>query len=453
MGSVTAIAIAWDLMTVHANESELLVRLDASRHREFLDSWVQLTVIGETPAGGVERQAATAEDGQMRVWFSNWLTERCFTVEVDRVGNLFGLLEFVPGAPYVLVGSHLDSQPRGGKFDGAYGVFAGAVAADRIRRQVTESLVAPRYNVAVVDWFNEEGSRFKPSLMGSAVFTGAADLEATLDITDVDGITVREALTAIDSIGERDVFAPDDENRKLAAYAEIHIEQGRELEKGNVAIGLVDRTWAANKYELSVIGAQGHTGATATADRQDALLGASMIVVALRDIAEEFGDELHTSCGQLTVLPNSPVVIPREVHMHLDLRSDNDELLAKADTALRKRIADAEIRAKVKVEHRKAHVWPGHHYQPEGVDLARAVTADLGSSSMPVQTRAGHDSTNMKEIVPSVMLFVPSVEGISHSEAEFTADEDLCTGVDVLTEILARMLGGALDSASANNTR
>ncbi|MGV9797489.1 M20 family metallo-hydrolase [Mycobacterium sp. NPDC003449] len=439
-------------MTAQASKDNLRITLAATRDREFLDPWAELEVIGATPAGGVERQAGTAEDGQMRDWFSRWLRDRGFTVEVDRVGNLFGLYEFRPGAPYVLVGSHLDSQPRGGRFDGAYGVLAGAVAADRIRRHVAESGVTPRYNIAVVDWFNEEGSRFKPSLMGSAVFTGAADLEQTLDITDHDGITVREALTAIDSIGETDVFPDGDVARRLAAYAEIHIEQGRELEKDNVTIGLVDRTWAANKYELNVVGVQGHTGATAIDDRQDALLGASLIVVALRDIADEFGAELHTSCGQLTVLPNSPVVVPREVHMHLDLRSDNDELLAAADAALRKRIAEAEIRANVTVEHRKAHVWPGHHYQPQGVELARAVADDLGVSSMLVQTRAGHDSTNMKEIVPSVMLFVPSVEGISHAEAEYTADEDLCTGVDVLTEALARMLDGALDSATADRS-
>jgi beta-ureidopropionase / N-carbamoyl-L-amino-acid hydrolase len=436
-------------MTPRANTSKLRITLNTTRDREFLDSWAELEVIGATPAGGVERQAATAEDGQMREWFSQWLRDRGFTVEVDRVGNLFGLLEFHDGAPYVLVGSHLDSQPRGGRFDGAYGVLAGAVAADRVRRHAAESGVTPRYNIAVVDWFNEEGSRFKPSLMGSAVFTGAADLEDTLNIADHDGVTVREALTAIGSIGDRDVFGAGEGSRRLAAYAEIHIEQGRELEKDNVSIGLVDRTWAANKYELNVIGAQGHTGATAIDDRQDALLGASLIVVALRDIADEFGDELHTSCGQMTVLPNSPVVVPREVHMHLDLRSDNDELLAAADAALRKRIAEAEIRAKVKVEHRKAHVWPGHHYQPQGVELARTVADDLGVSSMLVQTRAGHDSTNMKEIVPSVMLFVPSVDGISHAEAEYTADEDLCTGVDLLTETLARMLDGALDSAAA----
>lgn len=437
-------------MTVPVNATNLRIPLDTGRDREFLDSWAELEAIGATPAGGVERQAGTAEDGQMRDWLSRWLRTRGFSVEVDPIGNLFGLLEFNPGAPYVLVGSHLDSQPRGGRFDGAYGVLAGAVAADRTRRYVTRSGFTPRYNVAVVDWFNEEGSRFKPSMMGSAVFTGTLDLEEALGTTDDDGVSVRDALAAINGIGDREVFSSSGP-RQLAAYAEIHIEQGRELEKNNVTIGLVDRTWAANKYELNVVGIQGHTGATAIEDRQDALLGAALIVVALRDIADEFGEELHTSCGQLTVLPNSPVVVPREVHMHLDLRSDNDELLAAADAALRRRIAEAEIRAGVKVEHRKAHVWPGHHYQPQGVELARDAANDLGISSMLVQTRAGHDSTNMKEIVPSVMLFVPSVEGISHAEAEYTSDEDLCSGVDLLTEVVARMLDGSLDAAGAGH--
>ncbi len=238
-------------------------------------------------------------------------------------------------------------------------------------------------------------------------------------------------------------------DRPLHAYAEIHIEQGRELDKAGLAIGLVDSTWAANKYEISVIGAQAHTGATAIADRHDALYGAALAVVALRELADRYGEELHTSCGQLTVYPNSPVVVPREVHMHLDLRSPSDELLAAADADLRRRFAEIEVQADVAIERRFAHTWKGHLYQPEGVELAREVIRDLGVEGMPVRTRAGHDSTNMKDLVPTVMLFIPSVDGVSHAEDEFTRDEDLCTGVDVLTETLARILDGALDPAGS----
>jgi beta-ureidopropionase / N-carbamoyl-L-amino-acid hydrolase len=414
--------------------------MTAAEDAALLADFVALSAIGATPAGGVERQAATAEDGEMRAWLTSWLTSRGFTVSTDRVGNLFGLLELVPGAPYVLAGSHLDSQPRGGRFDGAYGVLAAAHAVDRLRRAGNP----PRYNLAVVDWFNEEGCRFKPSMMGSAVFTGKMPLAEALAVTDTAGVSVADALTSIGALGDSDVFGG---SREVAAYAEIHIEQGRELDKAGLQLGLVDSTWAANKYEISVVGAQAHTGATAIADRQDALYGAALAVVALRELADRYGEELHTSCGQLNVYPNSPVVVAREVHMHLDLRSPSDELLAEADAELRRRFAEIEVKADVTIERRFAHTWKGHVYQPEGVALARAVVEDLGVGHMNVRTRAGHDSTNMKDMVPSVMLFIPSVEGISHAEAEFTADEDLCVGVDVLTETLARMADGALSSS------
>ncbi|MCE3554384.1 M20 family metallo-hydrolase [Pseudonocardia sp. RS11V-5] len=410
----------------------------------LLADFAALSAIGATPAGGVERQAATPEDGQTRAWLQAWLAGRGFTVAQDRVGNLFGLLELVPGAPYVLAGSHLDSQPRGGRFDGAYGVLAAAHAAERLRRHYAAVHDRPRYNIAVVDWFNEEGSRFKPSMMGSGVFTGALPLEQALATTDVGGVTVGEALDAMGARGEADVFG-ENARRAVAAYAEIHIEQGRELEKAGIGIGLVDSTWAANKYELSVLGSQAHTGATAMADRRDALYGAALVVVAVRELADRFGLDLHTSCGQLTVYPNSPVVVAREVHMHLDLRSPSDELLAEADELLRVRLAEIEVQADVTINRTYAHTWRGQVYQPEGVELARSVATDLGLASVEVRTRAGHDSTNMKDRVPTVMLFVPSVDGISHAESEFTHDEDLCRGTQVLTETLARILQGAFD--------
>lgn len=418
-----------------------LLPRSAAADAALLADMTRLSTFGATPAGGVERQAATAEDGQTRAWLAGWLTDRGFTVVADRIGNLFGLYEFVPGAPYVLAGSHLDSQPRGGRFDGAYGVLAAAHAADRLRRAHEAGAVTPRFNIAVVDWFNEEGSRFKPSMMGSAVFCGTLPVEKALATADVAGTTVAEALAAIDGLGASDVFGGE---RAVCSYAEIHIEQGRELDKAGVVLGLVDSTWAANKYEISVLGAQSHTGATAMVDRQDALYGAALAVVALRELAGRYGDDLHTSCGQLTVEPNSPVVVAREVHMHLDLRSPSDDLLAEADAALSREFGEIEVRADVTIERRFAHTWKGHTYQPEGVELARSVAADLGISSMTVRTRAGHDSTNMKDLVPSVMLFVPSVDGVSHAESELTLDQDLCAGVDVLTETLARMLEGAL---------
>lgn len=416
--------------------------------RHFLDDFATMSTFGATPAGGVERQAATAADGENRRWLAGWLTGRGFEVRYDRVGNMFGLYELVPGAPYVLAGSHLDSQPRGGRYDGAYGVLAAAHAATRLVDHYRAKPAAAQYNVAVVNWFNEEGSRFKPSMQGSGVFTGKIALETALQTTDAAGVTVGEALAALDMLGETDVFTVGPHHTpgglSVASYAEIHIEQGRELDKAGVLIGVVPSTWGANKYEISVVGAQAHTGATAIADRQDALYGAAKVVVALRELADTYGEDLHTSCGQLTVYPNSPVVVAREVHMHLDLRSPSDELLDEADARLGRTFAEIEVTADVRIERRFAHTWKGHTYQPEGVTLAEAAIESLGLSCMPVRTRAGHDSTNMKDVVPTVMLFIPSVDGVSHAENEFTHDNDMTAGVDVLTEVMARMVEGGL---------
>lgn len=327
-------------------------------------------------------------------------------------------------------------------------MLAAAHAMNRLREYYAQHPSAPKYNLAVVNWFNEEGSRFKPSMQGSGVFTGKIDLQVALDTADSEHVTARQALIDLNMLGDKDVFTVGEHHSPgglgVASYAEIHIEQGRELDKAGVIMGLVDSTWGANKYEISVVGSQSHTGATAIADRQDALYGASLAVVALRDLADRYGDDLHTSCGQLTVYPNSPVVVPREVEMHLDLRSPSDELLDEADAALNTAFAEIELKADVEIRRRFAHTWKGHTYTPEGVELAGRVIDDLGLSKQKVRTRAGHDSTNMKDIVPTVMLFVPSVDGVSHAENEYTHDKDLVSGADVLTETLARMVEGEL---------
>ena len=278
----------------------------------------------------------------------------------------------------------------------------------------------PRFNIAVVNWFNEEGSRFKPSMMGSSVYTGKLDLETALATKDAAGVTVREALDAIGCRGEY-------EGPEAAFCAEIHIEQGRSMEREGITIGLVHSNWAANKYEFVVHGEQAHTGSTVIADRKDALLGASMMVVAARELADRFPGVLHTSVGQLTVYPNSPVVVPSRVTLLLDLRSADEAVLAEADALLHAAITEIE-RLPTSPWNNHPHSWPVTPYQPEGVELAAKAAADLGLSNKEVMTLAGHDSTNMKDIVPTVMLFVPSVDGISHNEHEYTTDEDIVAG-------------------------
>jgi N-carbamoyl-L-amino-acid hydrolase len=408
-----------------------------ARDTVFVQDFHTMSAFGATGNGGVDRQAASVPDGEQRRWLTGLLEDHGFTVKFDHAGNQWGLYEAVPGAPFVVVGSHMDSQPTAGRYDGAYGVLAAAHAAFRLVERWEAGAPAPRFNLAVVNWFNEEGSRFKPSMMGSSVYTGKLDLEEALNTKDAAGITVRDAL---DAIGCRGTF----EGPEAAYCAEIHIEQGRSMEREGVTIGLVSSNWAANKYEFVVHGEQAHTGSTVIADRKDALLGASMLVVAARELADRFPGVLHTSVGQLNVYPNSPVVVPSRVNLLLDLRSADENVLAEADALLHARIAEIERAANVEVEQHQSHSWAVTPYQPEGVELAAKVAADLGLSNKEVMTLAGHDSTNMKDLVPTVMLFVPSVDGISHNEHEYTKDEDIVAGLAMLTEVVGRLCDGAL---------
>lgn len=423
-------------------EQEATDRTAASTHADgFLADFARLSAFGATPNGGVDRQAGSDADIAQRRWFSDLLEAQGLRVEYDRIGNQFGLLELVPGAPFVVVGSHLDSQPTAGRYDGAYGVLAAAHAAFRLAEEwAADGTTGPRYNIAVVNWFNEEGSRFTPSMMGSSVYTGVLALEEALGTTDRAGTTVAEALEPAGFLGAGD-------GPEAAFCAEIHIEQGRVLENSGSTIGLVTASWAASKYVVTVEGEQAHSGATVMADRRDALYGASLLVVFARELADRFPGVLHTAVGQLDVYPNSPVVVASEVRLLLDLRCADEAVLAEANALLQEQFEEIEEIAKVGIRRSLSHEWGIDPYQPEGVELARGSAERLGYSREEILTVAGHDSINMKRRVPTVMLFVPSVEGISHNEGEYTRDEDLVAGLDVLTDVVRRLAQGELAPA------
>lgn len=417
--------------------TELADAAVAMRPLDFLADFASMSRNGATERGGVDRQAATIADGQNRNWFRGLVEGHGFTVHYDQVGNQYCLLELSPGAPWIAVGSHLDSQPLGGRFDGAYGVLAGAHAALQVQQRLHNEAQEAKFNIVVINWFNEEGCRFKPSMMGSSVYTGKLSAAQALNTTDPAGVSVYEALQAIGTIGDFEL--------QVEAYVEIHIEQGRSLEDRGLTIGLVESTWGANKYEFTVHGEQSHTGATVIADRHDALLGASALVVAAREVALEYSTEEHmviTSCGEFTVFPNSPVVVASQVNLLVDVRSTDPEVLAAADAALHDRVRQIEKMASVTIERGASHIWGSKQYDESGINLARNAAQAVGLEHGVVRTLAGHDSTNMKDIVPTIMLFVPSVEGISHNEGELTQDKDMLAGVRMLSEVLHRVVTG-----------
>lgn len=404
----------------------------------FLTDFHHVATIGATDNDGVDRQALTPEDKQTRDWMRAWAEDKGFEVRVDAIGNMFACLEFVPDAPFVLIGSHLDSQPLGGRFDGAYGVISALFAALRVKENIAESGQVPRFNLAVVNWFNEEGGRFAPSIMGSSVYAGLFGLREMLAVEDLEGTSVAEALNAI---GYNGTDTPPD----AITYAEIHIEQGRILEREATNIGVVESSWYTQKLDIDVLGEQSHTGATAMADRHDALVAGSKVVLAVADVVKEFEDEaLVSSVGQHVVEPNSPIVVPRRVHMVADLRSSDPAVVIAARDSLRKQIADVARDHDITINVEDFDVRDKRYFPEAGVELAEKAVANEGLSIRRLETMAGHDSVAMNHRVPAVMMFVPSVDGVSHCEREFTTDEDMIRGLGVLTNVATELVAGEL---------
>ena len=409
------------------NNSAEAPKVDTER---FAAMFEELSLYGATPKGGLHRLAASREDGEVRDRFAKMLLEAGLEVRVDGIGNMFGLCEWTPGADFLLVGSHLDSQPRGGRFDGAYGVIAGAAVCMSLLEAVRNGHPAPPLNVAVVNWTNEEGARFRPSLTGSSVYTGKLALEQALLLRDDQGITLGEALSAIGYCG---VDTPP----KPAGCVEIHNEIGRVLENSGADIGVVTRNWGANKYELVFHGEQAHTGPTPMADRRDALVAASMMIVEARRIADNYHDEeLRTSVGRAVIEPNSANVVPAKVTLSLEIRSPNSAVLTELDSYVRtfwKRI-QAETRCDIEVlAETRREAMP---FWPAGIERAEAVTDQLGYTSRRLDTVAGHDVVAVMALVPGVLIEVPSYQGIGHNEAEYTEPEQLKRGVEVLNALV-----------------
>jgi N-carbamoyl-L-amino-acid hydrolase len=316
----------------------------------------------------------------------------------------------------------------GGRFDGALGVVAACAAATALR----EGAGPWRCNLAVVNWTSEEGARFQPSLLGSSVFTGAMTAQAALAKADRDGVCLADALAAIGYAGQDTLPRP-------SAYMELHIECGPELERHGERLGVFTGYWGAVKHRLAFIGAQAHTGPTPMAERRDALLGAAYLIAALRDMAEAAPGTLHTSTGRIDVSPNSPNVVPAEAVLFVELRSLDPEVLAWAEAELPRAAAAAARRAQVALQWRAVERRPAGRFDAGLLARCALAAREMGITPRALATVPGHDAISLAAICPAAMLVVPSVGGICHHPAEFTARDDIVLGAEMLTRVLARL--------------
>jgi len=402
------------------------LRIDGSR---LWQSLMDLARIGATPKGGVCRLTLTDLDREGRDLFARWAREAGMSVSVDAIGNLFARRAGTePAAAPVAMGSHLDSQPSGGKFDGAYGVMAGL----EVVRTLNGAEIATRAPIEVISWTNEEGSRFVPTMMGSGVFAGVHALAYALAQEDVDGVSVARALKDIGYAGRA---AP----HKLAAYLEAHIEQGPVLEETNTTIGVVQGALGQRWFDVAVTGQDAHAGPTPMDTRRDALLAASRIVLEVNRIASTFPNYARGTVGFMQVRPNSRNVVPGEVRMTVDFRSATDATLEAMVDELKRRIVAIQKDCRVSVELKEVVYFPPSEFAPELIASIRAAAGALGYSRRDIVSGAAHDAVYLARVAPAAMVFVPCEGGISHNELESARPEDLEAGANVLlAAVLAR---------------
>lgn len=405
--------------------------IDADRLNRSLD---ELAAFGRSEGGGVRRLCAGPEDGKARDWLRARLAAEGLAVKVDPVGNMFAVAELAgPDTPVVLTGSHLDSQPSGGRYDGAYGVAAGLEALLALRKRVKAGGLAAKRNLGLVNWTNEEGARFSPSTLGSAVFAGLVATDFALSRTDGDGVTLGEALSAIGYHGA------DRGPPKVSSYVELHIEQGPELERTGHRIGVVEGNWGTAKFVADIRGRAAHTGPTPMAERRDALLPAAELVLFVRALSDATGGALLSSVGRLDVIPNSTNVVPAQARLFAEFRAVDPAMLAEACAKLVAKAASLSTPG-VTVALEQTLDRPAGTFDPGLRDLIAQAASACGYPPLRVHTVAGHDAIPMKTVCPSAMIFVPSAGGVSHHESEYTAPEDLAAGAIVLAETLARLV-------------
>jgi N-carbamoyl-L-amino-acid hydrolase len=390
----------------------------------------ELSTFGGGEDGSMNRLALGKTDGAARDWLGRWFAGNGLTQSVDAIGNQFGLLELSgSNAPVIMVGSHIDSQPNGGRFDGAFGVVSACEAVLAVAERLKAENRLSACNFQVVNWTNEEGARFQPSLLGSSVFAGAAELDWALDRKDGDGNTVRQCLQEIGYAGTDKVAVP-------AALVELHIEGDKVLFEANETFGILTRFWGATKYRLAFLGRQAHTGPTPMAERKDALLAAAYLIADLKQIAAGHGLDLHTSVGRLEVFPNSPNTVPAEAVLFIELRSGSPEILAEAEREMKEKIEVAAEKAGVGYEVRSIDRRKAGRFAPGLIALAEQVAKDYGETARHLETIGGHDAVAMSAVCPSVVLAVRSRDGVIHHPTEFTTESDRATAAQILADML-----------------
>ena len=384
----------------------------------------ELSRIGETPRGGLTRLALSDDDRRARDRVVAWMRATGLAVRVDRMGNIFGERPGTEPLPPVMVGSHLDSVPTGGRYDGQLGVLCALEAI----RALDDHGVRTRHPITLVVFTNEEGARFQPAELASGVLAGRIPLEDAYNARDKDGVRLVDELERIGYLGPEPCAA-----RPMRAYLELHIEQGPLLEEGGYSVGVVEGIVAISWSRVTIRGTQDHAGPTPMRTRHDALVAAADVVAGVRRLARDIvGGDMVATVGQLSVAPNIVNAIPGTVTLSVDVRDPSDAALDRALPMLERVVRQACEREGVRWE--LEHYWrvPYTPFDPLVVDTIERAARAAGARHRRLRSGAGHDAQYMATLGPAGMIFVPSRGGRSHCEEEFTPMDDIEYGATTL---------------------
>ena len=397
------------------------------------NSLMQLAEIGATPKGGVCRISLSEEDRKARDLFCTWAREAGCEIRIDTIGNIFARRPGRnPDAEPVVTGSHIDSQPLGGKFDGAYGVMAGL----EVIRTLNDAGIETEAPIEVVDWTDEEGARFSAGCIGSGVYSGLRNLEDVLALTDDKGMSFADALKESGYAGTEAVG-----ENTFKAYFEAHIEQGPILEDAGVQIGAVVGAQGQRVFLVTVAGFDGHAGTLPMSKRRDSFIGTAKMAVALNDLASRYEPAAVITIGHVEVKPNSRNTVPGQTVFSIDSRHPDASVLQQMEEDMSQIIddiaADCGLLTDIKVVTRADPVI----FDQACVDTVRDACRDRQIRFMDINSGAGHDACKIASIAPTGMIFVPCTDGISHNEMEHAEPENLALGAQILLDSMLRVAG------------
>lgn len=425
--------------------------ISASKYRDILEkhggmpvkrdrlwqSVLDLAKIGGTDHGGVTRLTLTKEAGLARDLVISWCRSEGCSITIDQIGNIFARRAGKnPELSAIGMGSHIDTQPKGGKFDGNYGVLA----ALEVIRTLNEYHIKTEAPLELCVWTNEEGSRFTPTMMGSAVYTGDLSLEDALAKTDGDGIKAGDALKDIGYNGT-EVASLKGGARRLGAYFEAHIEQGPLLDKRGIEIGIVTGALGQCWYDVEITGVANHAGTTPMDMRKDPMQAAADLIQRVIALSTSRGENGRGTIGHMRVFPNARNVIPAEVKLTIDLRHSNSVDLRALNTELHAIVDVVAKQYDISISVNQVVDFDPPIFDQAMVSLVRSAVQDLGYSHMEMVSGAGHDAVQLANTLPVAMIFIPSKDGISHNEAEYSSPIQLEMGANVLLRaVLAKSL-------------